>query len=258
MSAVGSSLDPYGTHRFLIDVMRPLDLPLPGPQQVVTGWFLGFLVAFTVTRLDTVGAFARIPVPWAIFLSLFSTNYILCCLFLAAHIGKTGTDEKTLDKWLEIASQNTKRALGSSGEKGELVEGQAAERITPHEVVPYMMPAGSFLSSTLFPALLSLKHPNHPRSPRHSPLTLYRPYTTTSTEPSLSFWVVGVVGILVLDVLKSVVACRKKRDLWPMWKQAAFSSAFYAISVAWVLVGSGLVYGASVMELFRGYEGDSD
>lgn len=125
--------------------------------------------------------------------------------------------------------------------------GKAAERITPHEVVSYIVPAGAFLNSTLFPALLSLRHPHHPRSPKHTPLTFYRPYTATSTEPSLSFWVVGALGLVVLDVLKSVVASRKKRELWPVWKQAAFYLVFYAISVAWVLAGSGLVHGTDIM-----------
>ena len=221
----------------------------------MAGWFLGFLVALTVTRLDTVGAFARIPVPWAVFFSLFSTAYVLSCLVLAAHIGRTETDQKTLDKWLQTALRNSGKASHTSEGKAGLVEAPVAERITPHEVITYIIPAGVFLSSTLFPALLSLRHPQHPRSPKHTPLTLYRPYTTTSAEPSLSFWLVGVLGILVLDVLKSMVACRKKRELWPVWKQAAFYSAFYAISVAWVLAGSGLVHGAGITELFGSHEG---
>jgi len=122
------------------------------------------------------------------------------------------------------------------------VEGKAIERITPHEVVPYMALAGVYLSSTLIPALLSLRHPYHPRSPKHSPLTFYRPYTATATEPFLSFWVVGILGFLVLGLLKSVVASRKKRELWPAWKQGVFYLIFYAISTGWVLAGSGLVH----------------
>lgn len=213
-------------------------------------------MALTVTRLGTVETFARIPVSWAVFLSLFSTTYILGCLFLAAHIGKTDTNKKTLDKWLQTALRNGKKPRGTSeGIVGGLMEGQTAEEINPHGAVSYMMPAGVFLGSTLFPALLSLRHPHHPRSPKHTPLTFYRPYTATLTEPSLSFWAVGVIGLLMLDMLKSAVACRKKRELWPVWKQAAFYSAFYAISVAWILVGSGLVHGTDIIGLFRGYEG---
>jgi len=210
---------------------------------VVAGWSLGFLVALIVTKLDIVETLARVSVPWAVFLSLLSTAYILGCLLFAAHIGKTDTDQKTLDKWLRTALQNSKKVPGSRGGKeGELVEGRAVERINPHDVVPYMIPAGAYLCSTLLPALLSLRHPHHPRSPEHTPLTFYRPYTATATKPSLSFWVVGVFGLLVLDVLKSVVARRKKRELWSVWKQAAFYLALYAISVAWVLAGSGLVH----------------
>jgi hypothetical protein len=233
----------YGTQLFLT-------------QQVVAGWFLGFLVTFTVTRLGIVGAFARIPVSWAVYLSLFSTAYILGCLILAAHIGMTDTDYKTLDKWLQNALRNSKRVPGTSKRKeGEPVDGRATERISPHEVVPYIMPAGAFLCSTLYPALLSLRHPHHPRSPKHTPLTFYRPYTTTLTEPSLSFWVVGALGLLVLDALKSAVACRKKRELWSAWKQAAFYLLFYAIVAAWVLVGSGLVHGADITGRLGGYQG---
>lgn len=258
--------DPYGTHCFSIGVM-PSQLPLllldhvvlfvwVGRSQVVTGWLLGFLVAFTVTRLNTVETFARVSVSWAISLSLFSTTYLLGCLFLAASIGEGETDQKTLDGWLQTALRNSRKAPSTSkGKGGGLREPQAAEKIAPHEVVSYLIPAGAFLSSTLFPALLSLRHPHHPRSPKHSSLTLYRPYTTTSTKPSLSFWVVGVLGLLVLDALKSAVACRKKRESWPVWRQAAFYSAFYAVSVAWVLAGSGLVHGADITKLLRGYKG---
>jgi len=211
---------------------------------VAAGWCLGFLVTLIVTRLDIVETLARVSVPWAVSLSLLSTAYILGCLLFAAHIGKTDTEKKTLDKWLRTALQNSKKASGSreGGKEGELIEGKAVERITPHEVVSYMIPAGAYLYSTLLPALLSLRHPHHPRSPEHSPLAFYRPYTATATKPSLSFWAVGVLGLLVLDVLKSVVASRKKRELWAVWKQAAFYLTFYAISIAWVLVGSGLVY----------------
>jgi hypothetical protein len=133
------------------------------------------------------------------------------------------TDQKTLDKWLQTALQNTKSSLGQGG--GELLEKKTAESITPHEVVSYMIPAGAFLSSTLFPALLSLGHPHHPRSLRHTPLTFYRPYTTISAKPSLSFLVVGALGLVLLDVLKSAVASRKKREMWPVWKQAIIISA---------------------------------
>ena len=233
--------------------------------QVVAGWFLGFLVALTVTRLDTVGAFARIPAFWAVFFSLFSTAYLLGCLFLAAHIGKEETDQKTLDKWLQTALRNSKRKPGTGEGKEEApTDGKATERITPHEVVPYIMPAGAFLNSTLFPALLSFRHPRHPRSPKHTPLTFYRPYTAASMEPSLSFWVVGALGLVALDVLKSTAVSRKKREVWPVWKQATFYFAFYAITAAWVLAGSGLVHGyTDVIGLFRGYEaverfGDAD
>ena len=207
------------------------------------GWCLGLLVTLIVTKLDIVETFARVSVPWAVFLSLFSTAYILGCLLLAAHIGKADTDQKSLDKWLQTALRNSKKSLGpNEGKEGELVEGKAIERIAPHEVVSYMVPAGAYFCSTLFPALLSLRHPHHPRSPEHSPLTFYRPYTTTAAKPSLSFWAVGVLGLLVLDVLKSAVASRKKRELWPVWKQAAFYLVFYATSVAWVLAGSGLIH----------------
>lgn len=215
------------------------------------GWCLGFFVALAVTKLDTVETFARIPASWAVFLSLFSTTYILGCLFLAAHIGKTDMDQKTLDKWLQTALRNTTNIPGTNEGKGNFLEGHAAERIAPHEVVSYMIPAAAYLSSTLFPALLSIRHPNHPRSPKHTPLTLYRPYTATSTDPSLSFWIVGVLGLLALDVLKSVVVPRRKRELWPVWKQAVFYSAFYAISTAWVFAGSGLVHGADMMGWLR-------
>lgn len=196
-----------------------------------------------VIKIDIVETFARVSVPWAIFLSLFSTTYILCCLLLAAHIGKADVGQKSLDKWLYTALRNSKKAPGSDeGKEGELVEGKAAERITPHDVVPYVNPVVGYLCSTLFPALFSLRHPHYPRSPKHSPLTFYRPYTTTATKPSLSFWVVGILGLVVLDVLKSVVASRKKRELWPVWKRATFYFLFYAISGAWTLVGSGLFH----------------
>ena len=221
-------------------------------QQIIAGWFLGFLVALIITRLDAVETLARVSIPWAIFLSLFSTTYILGCLLLAAHIGKMETDQKTLDKWLQTALRNTKSSLTQGG---ELLEKKTAERITPHEVVSYMIPAGAFLSSTLFPALLSLSHPHHPRSPRHTPLAFYRPYTTTSTGPSLSFWVIGVLGLVLLDILKSAVASRKKRELWPVWKQAVFYSGFYAISTAWVLAGSGIVHDVDIIGSCRGYGG---
>ena len=210
---------------------------------MVAGWCLGFLVALIVTKMDIVETLARVSVQWAVFLSLFSTGYILGCLLLAAHIGKADTDQKSRDKWLQTALRNSKTVPGSGeGKEGELTEGKAIEKITPHEVISYMIPTGAYLCSTLFPALLSLRHPHHPRSPKHSPLTFYRPYTATATKPSLSFWVVGVLGLLALDVLKSVVVSRKKRDLWPLWKQATFYLVFYAISGAWVLVGSGLVH----------------
>ena len=210
---------------------------------MVVGWCLGFIVAFAVTRLDIVETFARVSVPWAVFLSLFSTTYILGCLLLAAHIGRRETDQKTRDRWLQTALWNSKKASSSKeGREGELVEGKATERIAPHEVVSYMMPAAVYLCSTLLPALLSLRHPHHPRSPKHSPLTFYRPYTTITTGPFLSFWVVGVLGLLMLDVLKSAVAGRKKRELWPVWKQAVFTLAFYATSIGWVLAGSGLIH----------------
>ena len=210
---------------------------------MVAGWCLGFLVALVVAKLDIVETFARISVPWAVSLSLFSTAYIIGCLILAAHIGKGDTDQKTRDKWLQTALRNSERAPGSKGGKeGEAVERKAVEKIAPHEVTSYMVSAGAYLCCTLFPALLSLRHPHHPRSPKHSPLTFYRPYTTTATEPSLSFWVVGILGLLVLDVLKSAVAGRKKRELWPVWKQGAFYLVFYALATAWVLAGSGLVH----------------
>lgn len=214
-----------------------------GPKQMVAGWCLGFLVALIVTKMDIAETFARVSIPWAIFLSLSSTSYILGCLLLAAHIGKGDIDQKSRDKWLQTALRNSKRVPGSGEAKeGELVEGKVIERITPHEVISYMIPAGAYLCSTLFPVLLSLRHPHHPRSPKHSPLTLYRPYTATATKPSLSFWVVGVLGLLALDILKSVLVSRKKRELWSVWKQVAFYFLFYAISVAWVLAGSGLAH----------------
>ena len=216
---------------------------------MVAGWCLGFIVAFTVTGLDIVGTFARIPVPWAVFLSLFSTTYILGCLFLAAHIGKTDTDQMIKDRWLQTALRNSKGTSNSKdGKEGKLVEGKATEKITPHEVVSYMIPAAAYLCSTLMPALLSLRHSHHPRSPKHSSLTFYRPYTATATKPFVSFWVVGVLGLLVMDVLKSAVVGRKKRELWPVWKQAIFNLAFYAISIGWVLVGSGLVHASQGWE----------
>ena len=214
-----------------------------GIQQVVAGWCLGFLVALIVTKLDIVETFARIPVPWVVFLSLFSTTYIIGCLLLAAHIGKTDTDQKTLDKWLQTALRSRKKTADSDEGRGaELVEGKAIERITPHEVASYMVPAAAYLCSMLFPALLSLRHPHHPRSAEHTPLTFYRPYTATTTKPSLLFWIVGVIGLLVLDILKSAVASRKKRELWPLWKHAGFYFMFYAVAIAWVLAGSGLVH----------------
>jgi len=200
-------------------------------------------VALIVTKLDIVETFARVSVPWAVCLSLFSTAYLLGCLLLAAHIGEKETDQKTRDRWLQTALRNSKKTSGSDeGKEGELAEGKAVERISPHEVVSYMVPAAAYLCSTLLPALLSLRHPHHPRSPTHSPLTFYRPYTVTTTKPSLSFWVVGALGLLVLDVLKSGVVSRKKRELWPVWMQALFYLAFYAISIGWVLAGSGLIH----------------
>jgi len=193
--------------------------------------------------MDIVETFARVSVPWAVFLSLFSTTYILGCLLLAAHIGKADTDQKSRDRWLQIALRNSKPVPGpGEGKEGALAEGKATEKITPHGVISYMIPAGAYLCSTLLPALLSLRHPHHPRSPKHSPLIFYRPYTTTTTRPSLSFWVVGVLGLLSLDILKSMTVSRKRRDLWPVWKQATFYLVFYSISVAWVLAGSGLVH----------------
>ena len=200
-------------------------------------------MALIVTKLDIVETFARVSVPWAVCLSLFSTAYILGCLLLAAHIGERETDQKTRDRWLQTALRNSKKALGSSeGKEGKLVEGNAIERIAPHNVVSYMVPAAAYLCSTLLPALLSLRHPHHPRSSQHSPLTFYRPYTATATKPSLSFWVVGVLGLLALDVTKSELVGRKKRELWPVWMQASFHLAFYAISIGWVLAGSGLIH----------------
>lgn len=206
-------------------------------------------MALTVTRLDTVGTFARISVPWAVFISFFSTVYILGCLYLAVEIGKTDTDQKTLDNWLRTASQNGNKGGPGEGKERELVGGKASEGIAPHETAPYVIPATSFLCSTLLPALLSLRHPHHPRSFIHTPLVLYRPYTTTSAKPSLSFWAVGVLGLLFLDILKTVVAHNKKRESWPTWKQAAFYVVFYSISVAWVLMGSGIIHG-TVMRSF--------
>ena len=210
---------------------------------MVAGWLLGFLVTVIVTKMDIVETFARVSVPWAVSLSLFSTTYILGCLLLAAHIGKANTDQKSRDRWLQTALRNSKPVPGpGEGKEGESAEGKATERITPHGVISYMIPAGAYFCSTLLPALLSLRHPHHPRSPKHSPLTFYRPYTATATSPSLSFWVVGVLGLLSLDILKSVAVSREKRDLWPVWKQATFYLVFYTISVAWVLAGSGLVH----------------
>ena len=72
-------------------------------------------------------------------------------------------------------------------------------------------------------------------------------------EPSLSFWVVGVVGLVALDVLRSAVASRKKREPWPVWKQAPFYPGFCAISVAWILAGSELVHGADMKGIFKGH-----
>ena len=215
---------------------------------MVAGWCLGFLVALIVTRLDIVETFARVSVSWAVCLSLFSTAYILGCLLLAAHIGESDTDQKTRDKWLQTALGDGKKApRRRDAGKGELVERKLAERkvikrIAPHDVVPYMVPAAAYLCSTLLPALLSLRHPYHPRSPNHSPLTFYRPYTAAATKPSLSFWVVGALGLLVLDILKSVMVGREKRELWPVWMQGAFYLGFYAISIGWVLAGSGLIH----------------
>ena len=129
-----------------------------------------------VTRLDVVKTFVRLSVPWAGFPSLFSTTYIRGCLFLAAHIGKTDTDQKTLDKWLQIALRNNGKTLEENG--GERAKGRyGVESITPHEVLSYMDPAGAFLSSTLLPALLSLRHPHHPSSPKHTSLTFTGPIT---------------------------------------------------------------------------------
>jgi len=200
-------------------------------------------VALTVTKLDIVETFARVSAPWAVCLSLFSTAYILGCLLLAAHIGERETDQKARERWLRTALRNSKNAFGSGGgREGELMEGKTIERITPHNVVPYMVPVAAYLCSTLLPALLSLRHPHHPRSPEHSALTFYRPYTATATKPSLSFWVVGVLGLLVLDILKLEVVGRKKRELWSVWTQAAFYLTFYAISIGWVLAGSGLIH----------------
>lgn len=214
-----------------------------GLQQVAGGCCLGFLVAVTVTGMDVVGTFAQVSVPWAVFLSLSSTACILGCLFLAAHFGQTATDQKSVDKWLQTALRNSKKAPDpNNGREGDQVGGKVVERITPHSVESYVVLAAAYLCSTLFPALLSLRHPHHPRSPIHSPLTFYRPYTTTATKPSLSFWAVGVLGLLVLNILKSLVANRKQRGSWPVWKQAAFYLVFYAISIAWVLAGSGFVH----------------
>ena len=214
---------------------------------MVAGWCLGFLVALIVTKLDIVETFARVSVPWAVCLSLFSTAYILGCLLLAAHIGENDTDQKTRDRWLQTALGDSKKTpRRREWAKGEWVERKpiekAIKKITPHDVVPYMVPTAAYLCSTLLPALLSLRHPHHPRSPNHSPLVFYRPYTATATKPSLSFWVVGALGLLVLDVLKSKMVGGKKRELWPVWMQAAFYLAFYAISIGWVLAGSGFIH----------------
>lgn len=193
--------------------------------------------------MDIVGAFAQVSVPCAVSLSLSSTACILGCLFLAAHLGQAVTDQKSLDKWLQTALRNSKKAPGSDkGKEGGLVGGKVVERITPHRVESYMVPAAAYLFSTLVPALLSLLHPHHPRSPKHSPLTFYRPYTATATKPSLSFWAMGVLGLLVLDIIKPMVVNRKRRESWPVWKQAAFHLVFYAISIVWVLAGSGFVH----------------
>ena len=58
----------------------------------------------------------------------------------------------------------------------------------------------------------------------------------------------------MLDALKTVAANRKKRELWPIWMQIAFYLVFYAISVAWVLLGSGIAHGVGAIGLFGGYE----
>lgn len=204
-------------------------------------------MALIVTRLDIVETFARVSVPWAVCLSLFSTAYILGCLLLAAHIGESDTDQKTRDRWLQTALGDSKKALrrrdaGNGELEKKSIERNVIKSIAPHDVVPYVVPAAAYLCSTLLPALLSIRHPHHPRSPNHSPLTFYRPYTATATKPSLSFWVVGALGLLVLDVLKSGMAGREKRGLWSVWMQAAFYLAFYAISIGWVLAGSGLIH----------------
>jgi hypothetical protein len=224
------AMHPPGTSVFLVP------LGSIGLQQVVGGCCLGLLVGLAVSRMDVVGTFAQVPVPWAVSLSLSSTACILGCLFLAAHLGQAVTDQKSLDKWLQTALRNSKNVPGSGkGKEGDLT-------ITPHKVESYLVLAAAYLCSTLFPALLSLRHPHHPRSPKHSPLTFYRPYTATATKPSLSFWVTGALGLLALDFLKSVVANGKKRESWPVWKQAVFYLVFYAISVTWLFAGSGFVH----------------
>lgn len=71
-------------------------------------------------------------------------------------------------------------------------------------------------------------------------------------KPSLSFWTVGVLGLLALDVVKSALVGRKRRESWQVRKQALFYGAFYAIAVAWALAGSGLVHGTNIV----GFSGD--
>lgn len=75
-------------------------------------------MALVVTKLDAVETFARVPAMWAVFMSLFSTTYILGCLFLAANIGKMDTDQKAREKWRHTALLNNRKTTASDEGKG--------------------------------------------------------------------------------------------------------------------------------------------
>lgn len=102
------------------------------------------------------------------------------------------------------------------------------------------MPLGIYFGATTALSFLSHKIPASNLS--STPILSYcRPHSHYSHAPPFARLIIGVGGVLILDIMKKLLFKREKRLLWPEWLQGTFVFVFYSMIAVWVLLGSSLV-----------------
>lgn len=183
------------------------------------------MVALFVHQTSLISTLARLPMSYAIALSVVSTGYILGLIILASQCGQTDIKQPQIQKWLKTAQTNRSMKQTES------------ETIRPHDIAGYQMPLGVYFGASIASVLLSrvLHTPIPVSSPQHRPHSHY-----SQAQPLMRF-IVGIGGLLILDTLKSLLFKRQRRLAWPQWKQAVFTFGFYTVMSTWIIMGTGLI-----------------